>query len=84
MKITYNGNTINVLTVKELYEIAKMQGKENAILAINIEEEQMNGDYYCEQVEHDDVHIVPQFRPFGWEVTEHTYPAYEINIHKPY
>lgn len=77
MKITHEGKTINCLTIKELYEMAKAQGQENAILSLAAE----NSDY-CEQVEHEDVVFCETFRPFGWHIKEHSYPAYEIYFHE--
>lgn len=82
MTITHNGKTISVPTIKELYEKACLVGKENAILAINIEENTLRHiDEYCEQVEYDDIRLISKFRPFGWDVEEHEYPAFEIELH---
>ena len=84
MKITHNGKTIDVLTIKELYEAAKILDQEDAILAVNINLEHIdkNDDTcYCEQVNAEDITLALRFRPFGWEVAEHTYHAFEINSH---
>lgn len=78
MKITHEGKTINCLTVKELYEMAKAQGQENAIISIS----GIDDDDYCEQVNHEDIYFCETFRPFGWHIPEHSYPSYEIFLHE--
>lgn len=44
MKIVYNGKEMDFLTVKELYEACKTEGKENAIIGIHHYNDDIDGE----------------------------------------
>ena len=85
MTIENNGTIMNVLTIEELYNFAKRHGLTKAILAINVDIDHINEEIdtrYCEQVNCEDIKVCHAYRPFGWDVEEHTYPAIEIYSHE--
>jgi hypothetical protein len=66
MKIIHNGKEIEALTIKELYELALAEGKENAVLGICVEyPEVQEDDTYCEEVAPDDVQFHKFFNSDG-------------------
>ena len=86
MTITYKGKEKNVLTIKELYQMAKEQGAENAIIAVdffNEDYENKDGDCveYCEEVYANDITFCDNFRPF-MEYQSDQYLALVIENHE--
>ena len=61
MKIIYEGKEREFLTVKELYEACKVQGKENAIIGVHHYNDDIDGDgrdyEMCEPIVQGDVSI---------------------------
>ena len=63
MKIQIDDKIVEALTIKELYEIAVAQGKENAIIGINYNN---TDNAYCPQCDEEvdiDIEYVEEVRP---------------------
>lgn len=81
MKIIHNGKEIEALTIKELYELALAEGKENAVVGINYEGECEECDcdnYYCEEVSPNDVAFEGFYNSDGTKICD----AIWLNSHE--
>ena len=54
MLVNHKGETIKVVTIKELYELAVSQGMENAALGMCFEDEETEINY-CEEINIQDI-----------------------------
>jgi hypothetical protein len=71
MKIILNGKETEVLTIKELYELALAEGKENAVLGMNCEyPEVQKDDAYTEEIAPDDVQFSHLYNSNGTKVCD--------------
>ena len=81
MKIIHNGKEIEALTIKELYELALAEGKENAVIGMcydgECEECECDTDY-CEEVAPNDVGFGDFYNSNGTKVCD----AIWLNSHE--
>ena len=79
MKIIHNGKEIEALTIKELYELALAEGKENAVLGMNCEHpEAQENDTYTEEIAPNDVEFSYFYNSDGTKVCD----AIWLNSHE--